>query len=423
MLEKIQSENILLGGFDSGNTKDKISFINNEGNIESFEIPKVIAPAPKTKLNLSGPKKNNEQEIEDVDLLHVIVESKSLDHKDNGESWYVGIYAKDKKGKIEPVIKEDGTAEEKFNMQNKALHIIPLLTGIAIASLRVGKDSVEVPFSGGMPIEDYKKHGGQFIKELLMGNHTVKFIDGKNEGKIVNINITSATINIEGVYSTLALEFDIKNGEIVEIPNQQLPDSFILNDLGAGTTDNAVFIDGVLNKESSTNSTIGTNKYIDLIINDIKDELLKRISTNKKYEAFKNYFENMEAPIRTREEFIKTYLEPEISKLLDDNKYELKILVKWGPVKNEDVTEIVMKHLKSYVDEQLNDLMQKWIENNVDKMILVGGGVLFGYPFFKELKNDDIIFPTNLKDAAYFTSRSYLISNYVEYLDSLSVSK
>lgn len=421
MVNKLLSENILIGGYDSGNTKDKISYLNEKGNIRSFEIPKVIAPAPKTKLKVEGPKKNENQVSEDIDLLHVQVQSKSLDHKDNGETWYVGSYAKDKKGKRETEIKADGTAEEKFNLQNKALHIIPLITGIAVAAKRSGKSDVVVPYSGGMPIEDYKNRGGDYISELLIGGHEIKFIDGIYEGSTVKINISSATINIEGVHSTLALEFDIVDGEIVEIENRKLPENYLLNDLGAGTTDNAVFINSILNKESSTNSFIGTNKYIDLIIRDIKEELLKRIAENKKYAAFRNFFENMEAPIKTREEFIKSYLEPEIDKMLENDKYEPTFIVKWGPVKDEDVTDIVMKHLKDYADEQIKDLMEKWIDTNVDKMINVGGGLLFGYPFFKDLKkNEDIIFPANIKESPYFTSRSYLISNYLEQLDQFA---
>lgn len=423
MLEKLRSGNILLGGFDSGNTKDKISFLDNEGNIQSFEISKVIAPAPATKLNVEGPNRNNKtvDAAQDIDSLHVQVQSKSLDHKENGASWYVGYYAKDKKGKAEPQISNDGRSEDKFNLQNKALHVIPLLTGIAIAAKRSGMSEVNVPFSGGMPIEDFKNRGGDYISELLIGEHEIKFIDGAYEGSTVKININTSTINIEGVHSTLALEFDIKKGGIVEIADFDLPDNYILNDCGAGTTDNAVFLNGLLDKESSTNSHIGTNKYIDVIISDIKTELLDRIASKEKYSTYREYFQDMEAPIKSREEFVKMYLEPQIDKLLSDENYQLKFSINWGPVKGEDVTEIVMKQLKKYADEQLKDLMKKWIDTNVDKMINVGGGVLFGYAFLKEMKNEDIIFPPNLKEAAYFTSRSYLISNYVEQLEKFSV--
>ena len=427
-MEKLFLENFLLGGYDSGNTKDKISFLDNDGNIQSLEIAKVIAPAPATKLNIAGPNRHNRSldvKVTDVDLLHVQVLSKSLDHKENGKAWYVGSYAKDKDGKIETKLKEDGTSEAKFNLENKPLHIIPLLTGIAIAAKRNGKYEVIVPFSGGMPIEDYKNRGGNFLKELLIGEHEVKFIDGEYENSSVKITIDTATINIEGVHSTLALEFDIKNGEIVEL-DIELPESYILNDCGAGTTDNAVFFDGVLDKAHSTNSFIGTNKYIDLIIKDVKNELLKLIEEKEAYSNYREFFKDMEPPIKSREDFVNNYLEPEIDKLINDDSYEPEFLVKWGPVrgetgKGEDVTEIVMNYLNEYAKEQERDLMNKWINSGVEKIICVGGGVLFGYPHFKNKKSKDFILPENLKEAPYFTSRSYLISNYVEQLDRQNV--
>lgn len=427
-MEKLFQENILLMGNDSGNTKDKTSYLDNKGNIASFEIAKVIAAAPATKLNISGPHRHNREdaEVQDVEMLHVMVQSKSLDHKDNGKSWYVGSYAKDKDGKIETKLNQDGSSEEKFNLQNKALHIITLLTGIAVGAMREGKTNVNVPFSGGMPIEDYKNRGGNFLKELLLGQHEVRFIDGVYEGKTVNITIDHATINIEGVHSTLALEFDIQNGEIVEL-DLELPESYILNDLGAGTSDNAVFYDDVLDKTKSTNSFIGTNKYIDAIIADIKAHLIQLIDSNDKYAAFREYFKDMEAPIKSREEFVKTYLEPEIDKMLENKDYQPKFFVKWGPVKGDngkgiDVSEIVLNHLIAYGKEQEKDLMGKWINTSVDKLICVGGGVLFGYPHFVKLaENKDFILPANIKESPYFTSRSYLISNFVEQLDREAV--
>src|SRR5690606_13957454 len=118
-----------------------------------------------------------EEEHEDVDLLHVRVKSKSLDAKDNNKTWYVGVYAKDKEERIEPTVNEEGKTEDKFSQSNKKLHNIPLFTGMAVAALRSKKNTVTIPFSGGVPIEDYKNRGEDQILDMLFGDHIVEFID------------------------------------------------------------------------------------------------------------------------------------------------------------------------------------------------------------------------------------------------------
>lgn len=162
----------------------------------------------------------------------------------------MGAYAKDQEDRQEPTVDEMGKTEDKFSQKNKKLHLIPLFTSMAVAAARIGKEEVSVPFSGGMPIEDYKLRGEEQILEMLYGEHTVEFLDGTYEGKKIKITINDGTMNVEGVSSVLALLFDIVNGEIVEVEGMdaEIGESYAINDLGAGTSDNAFFEDGELNK-------------------------------------------------------------------------------------------------------------------------------------------------------------------------------
>ncbi|MEC3018363.1 ParM/StbA family protein [Bacillus cereus] len=421
MSEQMLTENMLIGGFDTGNIKAKISFLNKQGNIESFAVPTVIAEAPPAKIDLkSAPSKKSEGvnvKDEDIELLHVRIISNSLDGDARSRAWYVGAYAKDQENRQEPTVDEMGKTEEKFSQKNKKLHLIPLFTSMAVAAARIGKEEVNVPFSGGMPIEDYKLRGEEQILEMLYGEHTVEFLDGTYEGKKIKITINDGTMNVEGVSSILALLFDIVNGEIVEVEgmDEEIGESYAINDLGAGTSDNAFFEDGELNKKLSTNTDLGTNKYIDEVLKNIKERFMEN-------EILKSFMtDEAESPFKTREDFIQKLVMPEVDKMIKDDAYKPKFSVKWGPVK-EDVTDIVMDGMLKYAEDQKASLMKFWFKTNADKNIVVGGGVLFGYAGLRDLKKQEgFILPKNVQESAYFTSRSYLIANLLEQLEKSEV--
>jgi plasmid segregation protein ParM len=422
MVEQMLSNNMLLGGFDTGNIKAKISFLNEKGNIESFSVPTVIAEAPPAKIDLkSAPSKKNDyvnEKDEDIELLHVRIISNSLDGDARSRAWYVGAYAKDQEDRQEPTVDEMGKTEDKFSQKNKKLHLIPLFTSMAVAAARIGKEEVSVPFSGGMPIEDYKLRGEEQILEMLYGEHTVEFLDGTYEGKKIKITINDGTMNVEGVSSVLALLFDIVNGEIVEVEGMdaEIGESYAtINDLGAGTSDNAFFEDGELNKKLSTNTDLGTNKYIDEILKNKKERFMEN-------EILKSFMtDEIESPFKTREDFIQRLVMPEVEKMIEDDTYKPTFSVKWGPVK-ENVTDIVMDGMLKYAEDQKASLMKFWFKTNADKNIVVGGGVLFGYAGLRDLKEQDgFILPKNIQESAYFTSRSYLIANLLEQLNKEGV--
>ncbi|UOC05151.1 hypothetical protein BTT_64040 (plasmid) [Bacillus thuringiensis serovar morrisoni str. 4AA1] len=327
------------------------------------------------------------------------------------------MYAKDQENRQEPTVDETGKTEEKFSQKNKKLHLLPLLTSMAVAAARSGKEKVTVPFSGGMPIEDYKLRGEEYILDMLYGEHVVEFIDGTYEGKKVIININNGTINVEGVSSILALLFDVVNGEIVEVEgmDEEIGESYAINDLGAGTTDNAFFENGELNKKLSTNTDLGTNKYIDSILIKIKERFMEN-------EILKDFMiDENESPFKTREDFIQRIVMPEVNKMIDDETYQPKFSVKWGPIK-QDVTDIVTAGMLEYANAQKASLMSFWFKTNAEKNIVVGGGVLFGYMAIRDLKKQDgFILPKNIEESAYFTSRSYLIANLLEQLNKEGV--
>jgi plasmid segregation protein ParM len=423
MVEQMLSNNMLLGGFDTGNIKAKISFLNEKGNIESFSVPTVIAEAPPAKIDLkSAPSKKNDyvnEKDEDIELLHVRIISNSLDGDARSRAWYVGAYAKDQEDRQEPTVDEMGKTEDKFSQKNKKLHLIPLFTSMAVAAARIGKEEVSVPFSGGMPIEDYKLRGEEQILEMLYGEHTVEFLDGTYEGKKIKITINDGTMNVEGVSSVLALLFDIVNGEIVEVEGMdaEIGESYAINDLGAGTSDNAFFEDGELNKKLSTNTDLGTNKYIDEILKNIKERFMENEEILKSFMT-----DEIESPFKTREDFIQRLVMPEVEKMIEDDTYKPTFSVKWGPVKKENVTDIVMDGMLKYAEDQKASLMKFWFKTNADKNIVVGGGVLFGYAGLRDLKEQDgFILPKNIQESAYFTSRSYLIANLLEQLNKEGV--
>lgn len=405
----------LIGGYDSGSNTLKISYLNDLGNIESFGIATVIAEAPLSKVDLKASNKSKGKQNDLLDLLHVRVSSNNLHNTDKSKAWYVGNYAKNLENRIEPKINEDGKTEDKFSQQNKKLHLIPLFTGMAIAALKTGRETIEVPFSGGVPIEDYKVRGEQEILTMIFGEHIVEFLDGEFEGKSVKITIKEGSLNVEGVHTIMGLSFNISEFELEEnkkIADKLNVDSVTIADLGGGTTDKALFEEGVLNKTLSTNTDIGTNFYIDSIIQKISElDHFKEVRESAKNKEDAKIF-------KTREAFINTLIAPEVKKMIEDKQYKPAFKVKWGFAPEIDVTDIVLEGMKEYFENQKQDLLSYWVETNSDVMVIVGGGLLFGYYYFKDLKEKykGIIFPTDLYDSPYITSRSYLISNYLEQL-------
>lgn len=387
---------MIISGFDCGNSRQKVSYLDKENKIHNLEIPTVIAEAPASKIEL---KSKRELTQKDTGLLHVRIKSNALNSGDQNKCWYVGSYARTLKNKLEPQI-INGESEDKFNGSN-TIQLVPLLTAMAVIAVRNGEDKITIPFAGGIPIEEYKRKGEKPILDMLLGEHHIEFLDGANEGKNIEVHIDEGEILVEGITSILAIEFDIKNGRLIKTPIE-LENDFAVADLGAGTTDFAVFKDGSLNKTLSTNTKVGTNTYI--------DEIIQNISNHK---AFEN-LETQDIKIfKSRDEFNRMFID-EAEKIIQDETYQPVFKISWGPVRNIDISQEILRGIEDYYNKQKQDIVRLWMETNVDKIVLVGGGLLFAYHYFKNDK-DIFTYPENLKDAPYLTSKSYLIANYSKY--------
>lgn len=391
--QKKEGINMIISGFDCGNSKQKVSYLDRESKIHNLEIPTVIAEAPASKIELKSKRELNQS---DTGLLHVRIKSDALDSGDRNKCWYVGSYARTLKNRQEPQI-INGESEDKFNGSN-TIQLVPLLTAMAVIAAKNDDTEVTIPFAGGIPIEEYKRKGEKPILDMLLGKHYIEFIDGVYEGKNIEVYINEGEILVEGITSILAIEFDIHNGQLIKTPIE-LGNDFAVADLGAGTTDFAVFKDGALNKTLSTNTKTGTNTYIDGIIQNISNH---------------SAFENLETEdikiFKSRDDFNKMFIQ-EAEKIIQDETYKPMFNISWGPIRNVDITQEILKGVEEYYNRQKQDIIRLWMETNVDKIVLVGGGLLFAYNYFKNDK-DIFTYPKNLKDAPYLTSMSYLIANY-----------
>jgi plasmid segregation protein ParM len=412
MSKKLFKENILITGTDSGNRANKVSYIDLNGNVQSFTIPTIVAPGPATRVDDIQSSEIGNRGAADVpgeSTLHLKIESSSLTKENQTSYWFVGEFAQNRKGKLEP----KGTDEQKYNNEK---HIITTLAGIAVAAFKTKKTKVTAPYSGGLPMAEYKKFGNQVI-DAITGTHIVEAISGAFAGMRVEIEITDGLVQVEGMASTLALSFDVKKGELVTTKNvDQLENDFAAGDLGAGTNDYALFINGKIDDSLTFNTNNGTNTVIDQMMEAVR-----------KAEVFADYRERLERanpndlvqPYPTRESFIRQVIEPEIKKLIEDDKHELEFTCSWGPKRNKDVTDIILPLLNEHGQKVLDEVYLFWGKANVDHLAVVGGGLLLAWNTFRQVK-DEFIFPENILEAPYYTSKSYLIASYGNELEKLT---
>ncbi|CAN7762091.1 hypothetical protein LJR153_007104 [Paenibacillus sp. LjRoot153] len=389
----------LITGIDPGNTRTKVSYLDDQGNIQSFSLPTICAPADEKGDPLS--ENAQKRELADIDRLHVKIESNSL----KSRYYFVGDWARDKEGMLQP----NNENSEKHSSQ---LHTVATLTGLAIAALRVGKEEAQLKYSGGLPIEEHKRVDSNQVLERYKGNHIVSFIDGKFKGKTVRLNIDGGQVHVEGVTSSLGLKYDIRDKMLVNLERGiELGDEYGLGDLGAGTTDLALYEKDGLNGYVSTNKDLGTNTYI--------DNMIKEIFEQPEFNTVKNLLKSRNLELvrySNREEFLRDVIFPGVDLIIQGK--EAKFLVSWANVQNVNVTDVVLKHMKEYFDTVHEELSIFWFDkaSSVKTFPLVGGGILFAYYYFKDVES--FILPPKelLKEAPFITSRAYLIANYVSQL-------
>lgn len=413
----------LITGIDPGNITTKISYINVLGNLEDFYIPTVISKAPEISVSYGQNDYNAKTEEERFELLenniHIRVKSSALDQDENNQTWYVGELAKGEPHRIQPAMLDNGDAEEKFSDNNRKLFILPVLAGMAIAAIRNGERFVSAPLSTGLPSGNYLKKE-QSLKQRFIGKHVITFIDGPFSDEIVTIQINDdeAQIHAESVTTALALKYSIQKNELVKTPlDQQLNnDTYTIADLGAGTSDYAVFNEKGLDKvmtrffAEKRENRLGTNIYI--------DKILENIYNDASFESQREVIEKLNdesrkpAELTSREIFMKKIVKPSIEKAIETNK-DPKFTFSWARSKDVDVTSYVLEQMQAYAEQQLLNLESAWLTANTSHLVAVGGGVLFGYfGGLKKLEEKGIIIP-DLKESQYFTSRSYCIANYL----------
>jgi plasmid segregation protein ParM len=386
----------LVAGVDGGNTKTKVSFLSKKGNITSFALPTVIAPAD----SKGDPFKDsgNRRELSDIDRLHVHIQSKSLPRT----YYFVGDWARDKVDMLQP--------EEVKDKHDSELHIVTTLTGLALAVLKEGETEASLSYSGGLPIEERKRIDEAQVLAKLIGDHVIEFLDGKFAGKRVTLHVYNGKIHVEGITSSLGLKYSIVKNEVVALEHgSEIGEEYALGDLGAGTLDLALYDEDGLNGYVSTNKPLGTNVYIDRMIEEIFNKV--------EFEDVKKFLKEQGKELqkyRNREEFVSEVIVPGVKNIIAGEAP--LFTVSWARMQNVDVTPIVLKHMKEYYDKVYSELELFWLEKapKIKTFLLVGGGVLFAFVHFKDLKNYVLPPKEILEDSAFFTSRAYLIANYVE---------
>lgn len=426
MVDQLFKENTLLTGIDPGNITTKVSYLNESGNIESFTIPTVVAPAPESAVSYSQ-QVDKQEDIALEDYVHIRVDSAAMDKDENNKSWYVGESAKKSTDKLQPTMSENGDAEDKFSDKNRKVFVLPVLAGMAVSALKASKRHVIAPLSTGIPSKGYLKHE-QTLKQRFVGEHRVTFIDGPFAGETVIIEIREqdAQIHAESVTTAIALMYDIENGELLETELRETLSgkTYTIADLGAGTSDYAVFSESGLDKVMTRRfaednegemSRVGTNGYIDRIIdavyNDPAFEQQRRVIEKMGDEKGKP------SELTSREIFMKKVVKPAIDAALEKNENPT-FTYSWARTKNVDISKHVLTEMKRYAEVQSANIEAAWVMANTDHIIAVGGGVLFGhYGGLQHLEENEVIIP-DLLQSQYFTSRAYLIVSYLMQLQA-----
>lgn len=436
MSNSSNEKTMLFTGIDPGNITTKISFLNNSGNPESFNIPTVISDAPATAVNYNSEfDKSNSKLVEDY--IHIRVQSDALGKDQSNKTFYVGEIAKNSSEKEQPKMLENGNSEDKFTDSNSKVFILPVLAGMAIAAIKNGQRNVIAPLSTGMPSKSYLKHE-QSLKQRFIGKHIITFIDGPYVNQEVQIDIlpNQAQIHAESVTTAIALKYDVKDFHIVETQlKETLNDkTYAIADLGAGTSDYAVFnvdgLDKVMTRifaegNSSKLSRVATNGYIDRII----DAVYNDASFASQRAIIEQIGDESRKPseLTSREIFMKKIIKPVVDNVLALQKQDpnvqiedvLKFQFTWTSAKNIDITDHVTNEMKAYAEEQLLNVELAWISANTDYILVVGGGLLFGYfGGLDKLKEKGVLIP-NLLDSQYFNSKAYLIINYLTNMPSI----
>ncbi|WP_240376219.1 hypothetical protein [Bacillus piscicola] len=416
IIQKLYDENVLISGVDQGNKSAKFSYLNRDGNIESFAIPTIVAPAEDKKSAVEGSTETNSIDKK----LHLKITSKSLSTVNQERYVYVGHFARNKNGKMEPAYDslQDSPKSVSHSKFSSDLHLVTTLAGLAVMAARESKEEVYIPYAGGLPVSEMKELGSEKALESVKGTHTIEFMDGPLEKKVVTLIIDSGKMYGEGAITDLSLNFDVQAGDLVETTLQdRLSNTYALGDLGAGTSEMIIFTEeGIDGNLSQSLQVEGTNPYI--------DRIREKVDNMEEFQTLKELFDldESERAYQSREEFMSEVIEPAILEVIRGETASPVFEVRFLKAKKKtDVTEIVMEEIRKYANDHKKVLTSAWNSAGVDDLVLVGGGLLFGYPVFKEVQEkfqelqgqEWVVMPDKVEESPYFTSKGYLIANFI----------
>lgn len=384
----------LITGCDGGNTKTKLSYLNDAGEAVDLLIPTVIADAPSSTVNITGGPSASHAPTK---ALHVEIESDALPQDATRSSYFVGEAAYMRDGMKQP------KGEEKHD---SSLHLIVTLVGLAVAAAEMKQYDARVHYAGGLPIDEFKKQGQNLLKQLT-GKHTVRFIDGKYTGNSVSLEIYDGIILTEGVSTLMGLMFSIERGELIETKLEKLlssSEAHVVADLGAETLDLAYYNSGVLDKHASKSLTLGTNEYV--------DSMIDKVSQLPEFDKFRK---NEDSRISVaREDFINRFIIPSMDHILKNGKSP-HFSASWVSARNVDITNIVLETMQQYAQDVTEQLLDFWgtAALSAEAIYLVGGGALFGYKYLSDTPGFEFLPPELLSESPFVTARSYLINNFL----------
>lgn len=411
-LDFLFKKDYLVAGVDCGNISNKITYIDQDGNIGALNIASIIGENAETTAE-DMPDESKDKSFPNDMILHLHIKSKALPKNRTNAYYTVGEYAQIATNDKDNLRETSSDARDKLGNE---IHVVTTLAGLALAAWKSDKgDKVDVPLSFGLPIEEAKQASSEKIN-IYKGEHEITAVNGPYKGKTITINVTDVQLNVEGVTSYLALVFDLVDGAVVETEfSSQIHDEFAVADLGAGTLDLALYDENGLNSTKSTNYSLGTNKYIDSIMQEAVEL--------KDFASVRSRFERVNKTPKisfTREEFMRKFIKPEIEKMIKNPKYTPVFKATWQS-KTGDITKIVEKHINQYAEEVKDKIIRYFVDTNVGQMIIVGGGLLFAYQYLVELKEEDCLFPPNIEEASFFTSKAYLLKNIISEIEKQSI--
>lgn len=287
----------VIAGMDIGNgyVKGTAKVMSENNNSETFDIdmPSTIAYSDADLESEAFASEN----IKNLSNTMVgLIKSKSISNVDTKRAFFGERAVKVGKNL------RDFSIDNTTPKSEDALGIMLILSNIATSAIiHLGVDNivpgetveVDAVVSTALPIRDLMRHRDAYINKLENGLHSV-IIENFEENIIVNINIIKVSVlpegsmanKIIGLMGEDILDVALKSSGIHDITADMLVDAtnVIGVDIGEGTVNLPVVIDGKVALESSTSINTGYGSILSDAIEHLYDSGL-RISSRKELSA------------------------------------------------------------------------------------------------------------------------------------------